>query len=125
MISSELISEVKTMNKEYIPLFSFPSYQYSVSLQGLSKIITMEYRSIDKSFRMSVFNPDNSPVVVGVKVVPMYPMLADYDLTAHGLTGYFLLEPKSAVGGSNIVIDDYETLAQKYNLCYMYAEEET
>ena len=121
---NNLVFETKNMIKEYIPLFPFPSYQYSVSVEGLSKIIKMEYRTLDKAFRMSVYNPDNSPIVLGIKVVPMYPILADYDLTDHGLNGYFYLEPISVLGNKEIVIEDYETLFEKYRLCYMYAEEQ-
>lgn len=100
-----------------VPLFSDFYYTYSLSLEGESYNLEFLYNERAQQWFLNLLDADNNPVVMGVGVVPGYPILQEYAIS--GLTGFFWMEEKS-----NIITEGYkqypEELNQYYNMFYIY-----
>lgn len=106
------------MNFINLPLFDDVYYTYSIALENNKFIVSFLWNERDKAWRMSIRREDQRPVVLGYKIVSSYPMMADYALEDDGLSGYFVLFPKSY---ENYTLNDSpEAMSQYYNLLYMY-----
>jgi hypothetical protein len=97
-----------------------PLYDYSVSLEGNSYIVEMQFNERTQLYHMSLYDADRNPVVLGAGLVPGYPIMYDYALP--NLTGFFLLIQKGTLQA-----EPYKTfpdkLDQYYSLVYTYTQE--
>lgn len=106
-----------------LPLFLDPFYEYTFTLEDQVFVITYKWLSRTRDWYIDITLEDLTPVLLNYKLVPNYPMIIDYDLSEHGITGYFLLI------NSGEFIDDrlsnsVESLSNYYRLFYFYEEEE-
>lgn len=103
-----------------LPLYSDSDYQYSVSLEGNSYILRIYYTTRCKQWFFDLLRDDNTPVILGEALVPLYAIALDYAL--YPLTGFLFLEP---IGTS---LDKYrsdpENLNKWFRLFYIYDSEE-
>lgn len=102
-----------------IPIQDEVFYDLSISLEGVSYILEFTYNERIKLYTLSLYDSDKTPIVLGVALVPEYPILLDYAIP--NLNGYFLLTRKPI----NINIQEpYKTypdqLAEYYYLVYTY-----
>jgi hypothetical protein len=103
----------------YIPLFPDPNYEMIVSLERTAYKIRAYYNERMQAWIMDLRYVDNTPLVLGQRIVPNYPLMLDYDLP---LTGYFWLE---AIGDNiNETVSNPFELNQYYRLYYIYEEED-
>ncbi len=100
-----------------LPLFTDVFYNYTVSLESRKYILSFIWNDRDNSWRMSIKLDDQTPVVLGYKLVSSYPMMADYSLETYGLNGYFILAPKSVEVG--LLSLDPNNMYQYYDLFYI------
>jgi len=97
-----------------------PIYEYSVSLEGNSYIIEIVYNERSQLYFMSLYDADRNPIVLGVGLVPGYPIMYDYALP--NLTGFFLLIQKGELKAQPYK-EFPDKLKQYYSLVYTYVEE--
>ena len=97
-----------------------PLYDYSASLEGNSYIVEMQFNERTQLYHMSLYDADKNPLVLGVGLVPGFPIMADYALL--NLTGFFLLIQKGELQ-SEPYKKFPDKLSQYYNLVYTYTEE--
>lgn len=100
-----------------IPIIDEPFYDLSISLEGSSYIIEFTYNERMSLYTLSLFDAERNPIVLGVGLVPEYPILLDYAIPE--MTGYFLLTRKP----TNIS-EPYklypDQLSQYYYLMYVF-----
>lgn len=97
-----------------------PLYDYSFSLEGNSYIVEMQFNERTQLYHMSLYDADKNPLVLGVGLVPGFPIMADYALP--NLTGFFLLIQKGELQ-SEPYKKFPDKLSQYYNLVFTYIEE--
>lgn len=106
-----------------LPLYSEPYYEYRIALEDEARVVTFRWQDRTSSWYLDVKQDDLTPVVLGIKLVPYYPILADYQLQELGVNGYFVL-----VDSGDFITDKLsaspEALAQYYRLFYVYEEED-
>lgn len=100
-----------------IPIIDEPFYDLSISLEGNSYIIEFTYNERMSLYTLSLYDAERNPIVLGVGLVPEYPILLDYAIPE--MTGYFLLTRKP----TNIS-EPYklypDQLSQYYYLVYVF-----
>lgn len=103
-----------------LPLFDEPDYNYAVNLQGQSYILDFKYNERAQLYFLSVYTAENVPIILGVALVPTYPITKDNALFP--LTGFFWMEEKAA-----ILSEPYKVYPDKvneyYNFFYTWSEE--
>ena len=103
-----------------LPLFDEPDYNYAVNLQGQSYILDFKYNERSQLYFLSVYTAENVPIILGVSLVPTYPISKDNALFP--LTGFFWMEEKAA-----ILSEPYKVYPDKvneyYNFFYTWSEE--
>lgn len=106
-----------------LPLYSDSYYEYRIALEDEARVVTFRWQDRTSSWYLDVKQDDLTPVVLGIKLVPYYPILADYQLQELGINGYFVL-----VDSGDFITDKIatspEALAQYYKLFYVYEEED-
>lgn len=104
-----------------LPLFSDPSYQYGAAVENRARQFKFNWNDRTKTWQMDIYNDDGTPVLLGMRLVPQFPMFVDYPLSKYGLTGYFILVQKNAnqLGRSNSLITD---IPERYTLFYVFEE---
>lgn len=106
-----------------LPLYPEPFYEYRIALEDEARLVTFRWQDRTSSWYIDVKQDDLTPVVLGIKLVPYYPILADYQLQESGINGYFVL-----VDSGDLITDKLdaspEALAQYYRLFYVYEEED-
>lgn len=111
------------MTDFYIPLPLYPDadYNYAVNLQGESYILDFKYNERAGLYFLSLYTAENTPLALGVGLVPTYPIMKDYALNT--LTGFFWMEEKA-----NIISEPYkvfpDSIDQYYNLFYLYSTDD-
>jgi hypothetical protein len=108
------------MNILQLPTYPEVYYTYSVGLENQRYILTFLWNDRDSAWRMDIRKEDQTPVVLGHKLVASYPMMADYSLEDSGLTGYFLLLHNTQENG--VLSKDYTRMSQYYSLYYIYED---
>jgi hypothetical protein len=103
-----------------VPLYEDPFYSYAISLEGESYILEFQYNERAELYFLSIYTADREPVVLGVGVVPYYPITLDYILP--GLSGYFWLEEK-ATYNSEPYKEYPDKIHEYYNAYYIYSSE--
>lgn len=100
-----------------IPIEDYPIYDLSISLEGNSYILEFIYNEKMEMYTFSLYDSSRKPIVLGVGLVPEYPMLLDYAIP--NLNGYFLLTAKPTN-----VSEPYkqypDQLSQYYYMTYVY-----
>ncbi len=106
-----------------LPLYSDPSYQYSASVENKSRLFRFKWNDRTTSWHMDVLNDDGTEILLGIKLVPQYPIVVDYQFDSYGITGYFILMQKNAkqLGRDNSLITD---IPERYTLFYVFEEAE-
>lgn len=110
------------MNIIQLPLFTDVYHEYSLPLEDDNFILTFLWQERTSSWYMDIRKDDLTPVVLGIRLVIDFPILADYKLKDFGLNGYFVLEDKGQYI-SNKLSTSPEALADNYQLFYLYPEE--
>lgn len=93
-------------------------YTYSCALESKQFNFTFLWNDRDSSWRMTIKEEDLTEIVRAHRLVSSYPMMADYSLESYGITGYFLLLPKTV--DLEILNEQPGNLAQYYKLFYVY-----
>lgn len=101
-----------------LPLYQDIYYTYSIGLETSKYVFTFLWNDRAKSWHMDIRKEDQTPVVLGIKMVSSFPLMADYTLEDHDITGYFVLMPKTREMG--ILSDNPNNMAQYYRLYYVY-----
>lgn len=110
------------MNIVQLPLHADYYFEYSIPLEDDNFILTFLWQERSSAWYLDIRKDDLTPVVLGIKLVPYYPILADYQLKDFGLNGYFALED-SGQYISDSLNTTAEALYKNYNLFYIYPEE--
>lgn len=106
-----------------LPLFSDPITSYSVDVEGVNRTIVFKWNNRTSNWHFDLINDDGTVVVEGIKLVPNYPMLVDYQLEEKDLTGYFCLVDAGSFPSNKLNVGP-ESLPQWYELYYVYFTEE-
>lgn len=106
-----------------MPLFSDLKYRYGMTLEGVSYQFTFYWNARGKQWHMDIRLEDQTPVVLGIGMVPQYPMLIDYNLEQIGMTGYFLLMPVNLAVTTQID-DEASVMPEFFRLFYRYVVED-
>jgi hypothetical protein len=104
-----------------LPLFAEPSYQYNAAIENQSRLFKFSWNDRTTSWHLDIKNEDGTVIVEGLKLVPSYPMLADYQLDQFGITGHLVLvqENVGQNGSANLLITD---IPDRYVLYYIYEQ---
>lgn len=89
------------MNYVRLPLYPRQDYFYSIVLDGIACVLRIYYNQRVDGWFMDLRENGGDYFVQGLRLVPLYPMAADY--TALPFDGFFWLEP---IGDS---IDKFRT----------------
>lgn len=104
-----------------LPLYEEPYFTYNFAAQGNSYNLEFVFNERVGLYYINLYDADNNPLVLGVALVPSYPIMKDYALSP--LDGFFWMEEKST-----IISEPYKQYPDKineyYNLFYLYSEEE-
>jgi hypothetical protein len=79
------------MITNYVELFlsKDPYYTYRQTLDGKDFIFTFRYSTREACWYMDLYDADKTPLVLGTKLVPSYPMFED--LVLADIDGFFWL----------------------------------
>lgn len=106
-----------------LPLFSDLRYRYGATLQGVSWQFTFYWNERINQWHMDIRREDQTALVLGIAMVPQYPMLIDYNLEESGLTGYFLLMPVN-VSVAEQLDDESSVMPEFFKFYYVYVTED-
>lgn len=70
-----------------------------------------------ESWFYSLYLADNTPLVLGERLVPNYPLISEYSI--EGLSGYFLLLSKAETDSEKYITNTRQ-LSQYYDFYYTY-----
>jgi len=100
-----------------LPLYQNSDYYYIVPLEGIAYKIRLYYNVRIKVWMMDIRYADNTPIFLGIKVIPNYPMLIDHEMP---FSGFFVL---SSVGkDQNETISNPFEIWKYYKLYYGYRD---
>ena len=102
-----------------LPLYEDADYNYAVNLQGESYILDFKYSERAGLYYLSLYTPENIPLVVGEALVPSFPLLENYTLNT--LTGFFWLEEKADIFSEPYKLYP-DKISEYYNLFYLYSD---
>lgn len=101
---------------EFLPLFQDPFYQYTLALEGETKVFSFYWNERDRHWRMDIRYEDDTPVALGTKLVPLSPILLTNRLEDFNIRGFFAVVPLN--DSVDNIREDYRNLAQYYRLVY-------
>ncbi len=104
-----------------MPLFEDAIYQYTISLEEQERLVTFYYNETDKSWKMDLKNIDGTNVALGIRMVPEYPILGNYNNPL--LKGYFVLSTENTKQGERFFTDS-GVMPQFYRLFHVYQKED-
>ncbi len=104
----------------YIDLFlsKDPYYTYKQTLDDKDFILTFRYSKRAKSWYMDLADSDKTPLVLGVRLVPEYPLFEDYVI--NDLDGFFWLSP-DVPSNINTFYEQPENLPDFFTLRYFFS----
>lgn len=108
---------MSTYNYINLPLYTDYFYSYTVSLENNTYELEFVYNQYGKKWYMSVYTEDRVPVVLGLALLPEYPIAIDYILP--NLSGFFWLYPVAELY-TNKYLEEPEAISQYYSLKYAY-----
>ena len=109
---------MSTANFTQLPTYIDPYFGYRMSIEGQTRNFTFYWNERASCWEVDIVNADGVIVIQGMKLVPQYPILADYDLTSVGLTGYFCVLPSND-NQTGRLEDNPEALTQFFGLYYV------
>lgn len=102
-----------------MPLFNDWDYNYQISLEGNSYLVRIYYNERMQGWGFDLALEGGGNIVVGERLVPHYPLLADY--VKPNLTGFLWLEP---IGGSiEKFREEPQNLHKWFRLYYVFNDE--
>lgn len=104
-----------------IPLSDDTFYGMAIALEGVSYSIDINYNERSELYYLSLYDADRNPLVLGVGLVPSYPITVDYRIS--NLTGFFWMFANSSAT-SEPYKDFPDKISQYYTLIYAYELEE-
>lgn len=108
---------------QQLPLYTTTSYRYSVSLEGTSFNIKIYWNSRAAQWIMDLYEEDQTEIVTGTAIVPQFPILQNFELSAYDLSGYFVLLPVN-IAVTDTISDGSDVMPSFFNLYYTYATED-
>jgi hypothetical protein len=106
-----------------LPLYSEPYHEYRIALEDQARVVTFRWQDRTSSWYIDLKQDDLTPIVLGVRIVPYYPILADYQLQEKGINGYFVLVDKGDFISDKLNTSP-QSLSQFYRLFYIYEDED-
>lgn len=106
-----------------LPLFPELRYRYAIALEGISWQFYFYWNERVKQWHMDIRREDQTALVLGIALVPQYPMLVDYNLEESGLTGYFTLMPVN-VSIAEQLGNESSVMPEFFKLYYTYLTED-
>ena len=104
-----------------LPLYEDSDYNYAVNLQGQSYILDFKYNERAQLYFLSVYTAENVPIILGVALVPTYPITKDHALFP--LTGFFWMEERAAILSEPYKVYP-DKISEYYNFYYRYVTED-
>lgn len=103
---------------QVIPFKEAAQWQEQIELEGVIFIFSFTWNALNEFWTMDIYNRDEDPLILGIKIVPNYPLLMPY--TVFG-------KPAGEIVCQNIVnapdtISRFD-MSQKFELVY-YAQGE-
>lgn len=106
-----------------LPLYPEPYYQYVAELEDSNRVFQFRWVDRTSSWYMDILQDDKTPILLGIKLVAYFPIMADYQLQKHGITGFFVLLDKGATISDGLSDNDVTALSTHYRLFYINNEE--
>lgn len=103
-----------------LPLFPNASYQYTTTLQRKTYKLKIVWNERASKWFLNLYDEDGTPLVLGVGLVPYYPIAIDYHI--EGLTGYFALLPL-AENWQGTYEKDPRNIYDYFSFHYIYEED--
>lgn len=103
---------------QIIPFKEPASWREQITLDGVIFVLDFKWNALNEFWAMSIFNRDLVPLIYGIKIVPNYPLLAQYTFVGKP-AGEIICQ--NIVGGVD-VIRRFD-MAQRFELIY-YSEGE-
>jgi hypothetical protein len=67
------------LKNRIIPLFDSPDFKQAVILDGVNYVLRIQWNTRCSFWTMSIFDGNETIVRAGIKLVPMYPLRAQYN----------------------------------------------
>lgn len=101
-----------------IPFKEPAQWEEQIELEGVIYIFVFTWNALNEFWSMDIYNRDEFPLILGIKIVPNYPLLAPY--TVFG-------KPAGEIICQNVVnapdsISRYD-MSQKFELVYYFEDE--
>lgn len=61
-----------------IPFAEFPAFRQSLTLEGVSYIFSFVWNTRDNAWTMSIYDDQNEPLVLGIRIVLNYELIGQY-----------------------------------------------
>ena len=110
-------------NIEILPFFTDYKFSYTAPLEGENKVFNFYWNERASCWYMDLRQEDNTPILLGIRLVANYPLCVDYPLKQFGMNGYFLIVPKGDNNPQSI-FTTHNALAEQYILSYIYITED-
>jgi len=102
-----------------LPLYAERNYTYGMSLEGRAYTLTFKWNRKSRSWYIDIRLEDRTPIVLGIALVPQYPIIVDYNLEEVGLNGHFELLPVNPDLASKVG-EEFSTVPEFFRLYYVY-----
>lgn len=96
-----------------------PYYTYKQTLGDKDFFLTYRYSTRGACWYMDIHDVDNTPILLGTKLVPEYPMLED--LVLPDITGFFWLSA-NLPENVNMFYSQPKNLPDFFTLRYLYSD---
>lgn len=101
-----------------LPLYQDTNYRYTVSLENRQRTLAFYWNEREGAWHFDLKNIDGTPILLGQKIVPQYPIAVDYRLEGFDLTGYFVLMPNNI--SSKVDPNDSAVVPQFFKFYYVH-----
>lgn len=75
----------------FLPVYSLSNFTYTMSLQGQHYQFNFYLNPISNKYYMDIADVNGNSIASGVCLVVGSPLLSSIDMSAFGLTGYFIV----------------------------------
>lgn len=103
---------------QIIPFKEPSNWQEQIELSGVIFVLEFNWNALNEFWSMNIYNRDKQPIILGITIVPNFPLLASYTVIGKPLGDIVC---QNIVGGSD-VIRRFD-MSQKFELVY-YADGE-
>ena len=63
---------------QIIPFKEASQWQEQIELEGVQYIFNFTWNALNEFWTMDIYNRDEEPLILGIKIVPNYPLLQPY-----------------------------------------------